>query len=326
MRLTSRGRATVLIVGVTVLLAWQFGARSLNAVAAPLVVALAVGVIHLYWAEPPHLELSDLAPGFPGQERPLSLSIEGSGLVTVVLPETDGLVTGTLDATVTAPYTVERTVELDRRGVYDIVPETVRQQGPLGLVVREVPAETAATLVVYPPRYALSRENVLVRRFDRHLTTERQEFDHLREYTAGDPLRNVHWKSSAKRDEFMVMEFTAPRGDETVTIVATAAPECADEMASTAATVVDVALDSGLSVGLIVPDGTVGAGHGEDHRRELLTALARTGSGRFTDSVVADADIHIDTGYDGTELTVGDEQFTLAQVRGDTTRAEVVKT
>ncbi|ERG89967.1 MAG: hypothetical protein J07HX5_02140, partial [halophilic archaeon J07HX5] len=34
-------------------LAWQFGARSLNAVAAPLVAAVVVGAVYVYWSDEP---------------------------------------------------------------------------------------------------------------------------------------------------------------------------------------------------------------------------------------------------------------------------------
>lgn len=324
MKLTTRGRMTVLVVAVTMLLAWRFGARALNAIAAPLVVALVVGVVHLHRSNSPTLEMTEPAPGFPGEQRTLWASLEGSGLVTVIIPETDGLVGGAIDATVTVPHTIEHSVKLQDRGVYDIAPETIRQQGPLGLVVRDIPVETETTLVVYPRQYPLTSASPLVSQFTSAPVTERQEFDHLREYVAGDPLRNVHWKSSAKRDEFMVMEFSSSRPDETVTIAASTGPGYTDEMASAAATVVEAALEGGVAVGLVVPDETVEVGHGTDHRRRLLTALARTGSGRFPDSVARDADVFIQSGRQGTEIWAGEERFTLEELLGETAETEAV--
>jgi uncharacterized protein (DUF58 family) len=325
MRLTHRGKAVVLFVGLAVVLGWQFGSRALNAVAAPLAVALLAGTAQLYRASPPEIESIDPEPGVPGQTTKLSLSLYGDGIATIVLPETEGITGGRIDATVRLPYTLERTVERHRRGVYDLGPDTIRQQGPLGLIAREVDVDADLTLVVYPHTYELPRENALIRRFADDNTAERQEFDRLREYVPGDPLRNIHWKSSAKAEEFMVMEFASSGQTETVTIAGSAAPDCADEMAAAAATTAEVALEVGLTVELVVPDGSVGAGHGKPHRRELLSTLARTGSGVVPDKVVADADVVIRSDDDGTEIRIHDDVLTLEQLRGSATALEAVE-
>ncbi|PSP60117.1 hypothetical protein BRC73_03880, partial [Halobacteriales archaeon QH_7_66_37] len=141
-----------------------------------------------------------------------------------------------VDATVTLPHTFDLETTLEQRGLYDVGPPTIRQRGPLGLVERRIDTTETSTLVVYPERYGLARDGVFSRFFADELETERQEFDRLREYTPGDPLRHIHWKSSAKHDEFLVMEFAPTRRTETVTIAASSTPGYADEMARASAT------------------------------------------------------------------------------------------
>jgi uncharacterized protein (DUF58 family) len=59
----------------------------------------------------------------------------------------------------------------------------------------------------------------------------------VREYQRGDPLRRIHWRTSARRGELVVREFEPP-GQRTLTVVLDAAPaslEAADQAARLAA-------------------------------------------------------------------------------------------
>jgi uncharacterized protein (DUF58 family) len=59
----------------------------------------------------------------------------------------------------------------------------------------------------------------------------------IREYRAGDALRRIHWRSSARRGELVVREFEPP-GIQTVAIVLDPAPpsrDVADQIARLAA-------------------------------------------------------------------------------------------
>jgi uncharacterized protein (DUF58 family) len=306
MRPTTRGWAALAILAAAAVLAAVSGARALNAVAAPILTALAVGAVQVFRAEAPTVTVEPPRPGFPGEHRRFALTIEGRGLATVSLPLPEGVVGRHLTGTVDLPATVERTVTLERRGVHELGAVRIRQRGPLGLIARTLETEAAGTAVVYPSRYTVA-DPEFAALFEDDTIPERQEFDRLREYVPGDPLRNVHWKSSAKYDDFLVMEFDETDRDETVTVEASATEGHADRMASAVATVVEVAMAAGQPVAVAVPGGTVDAGHGDSHREEILRLLARTGAGPSPPVETPEVVIEADDG--GTTVTVGDRSF-----------------
>ena len=316
MRLTLRGWGVLCVVAMAVGFAALSGARALNAVAAPLVVALAVGAVQLSRAGTPTVTVESPRPGFPGQERTLRLELEGRALATVRVPLPDGLAGEAIDETVDMPCTVERAVTLAKRGVYQFSRVSIRQRGPLGLVARGLETSIPGDVVVYPRRYTVPGAT-LAALFSEDAVAERQEFDRLREYVPGDPLRNVHWKSSAKRDEFLVMEFASGETDETVEVAAGSVGDSADEMASAAATIAELALAADRPVALTLPGDELPAGQGSTHRESILRLLAETKGGPLPDGVHERADVSIRATEEGTTVRVGDRRHDFAAITAD---------
>jgi len=319
---TRRGTVAVAVIGLAVVMGWQFGSRALNFVAAPALAALLAGAVHVRRAGEPTVELSEMEAGFPGEQRDLTVTITGSGIATVrlALPrgasatqDRDESATA-IDATVTLPHTFDLTTTVEQRGIYEIGPVTVKQRGALGLIERRVQTTATTTLAVYPDRYGLARDGIVNRVFTDELETERQEFDRIREYNPEDPLRHIHWKSSAKHDEFLVMEFAPTQRTEVVTITASASHGSADEMARASATITDVALTAGFDVELVVPDGVLPPGQGTTHRQNLLRLLAGTGHGTVPESVAAEADVAVDAGEGRTTVRIADREHDLADL------------
>ena len=322
MRLTLRGWGVVCVVGLATLFAALSGARALNAVAAPLVVALGVGALQLSRAGMPTVSVDPIRPGFPDQARQLRVQLEGRALARVRVPLPDGLAGEAIDATVDMPCTLERTVTLQERGVHHFSRVGVVQRGPLGLVARGIKAPVPGEVVVFPRRYTVTGAT-LASLLSEDAAAERQEFDRLREYVPGDPLRNVHWKSSAKRDDFLVMEFSSGKTDETVEVVASATAGNADEMASAAATVAGLALDANRPVSVTLPDGEIPAGQGESHRENVLRLLAETGDGSLPDYRHEGADVSIRATDRRTTVRVGDRRHDFAAITADRVAEEV---
>ncbi|MFB6297367.1 MAG: DUF58 domain-containing protein [Salinirussus sp.] len=320
MRLSRRGWALLAVVIVGVVLAQLFGQPGLNAVVAPAAVALVAGLVQVFRATEPTVTVEGPRAGFPDETRSLSVAVEGGGLVGVSLTLPDGLAGADIDATVTPPHAFEREVRLVRRGIHAIDPPAVDQRGPLGLVRDEVPTAGRTETVVYPRRYAVAGSGVATL-FAADSIEERQEFDRLREYVPGDPLRNVHWKSSAKHDEYLVMEFAPARRDETVSIAAEATEGNADGMASAAATVAELAFDADLSVGLTLPGESLSPGAGGDHRESLLRLLAAADSGSVPDPAREAADVAIEATDAGTQVRTAEEAYDFDAVT--TTRKTV---
>ncbi len=103
-----------------------------------------------------------------------------------------------------------------RRGQRDFGAVTVRCASSLGLVARQIRTPLARRVHVYPDVHA-ARSLDLLRRQGRQdarlgsLTVRGNdtEFERLRPYQAGDEIRHVDWRASARRDEIVVRQLQA---------------------------------------------------------------------------------------------------------------------
>lgn len=315
MTLTRRGWAVVGVITVSLLMAWLYGARSLNAIVAPAVVALGAGVVALWRAPAPSATRSKPAPGFPGERRSVVLSVETSSHAEVRDEATGGLrLVGATDA-VAGADDLQYEVELRRRGVQELGPTRVTVRDVLGLFAVEHTVGGRTPALVYPDVQPIAAPRAFDRLVDVSGTTERQAFDRLREYVPGDALRDVHWKSSAKRadDDLVVTEFTAEdRGG--VTVVAEGDAGHADAMADAAASVALYLLDADVRVSLTCPGGTVESATGEEGRDLVLDMLARTPGGRVRTDVSAAADVHVAADDDGVTVTIDGDPYAFADL------------
>lgn len=278
MRPTLRGVGVLgVAVGATAVGA-QFGQPGLGAIAAPLFIALLGATVQLSLTGVPTVERSSLRRGFRGESRSLELTVSGSGIARLTDRRADGL-GGAATARCSLPATVTFEVPYEQRGEHELGPVDVTVTDSLGLVVTGDTVAATDEVLVFPPVYRLGGPKAFVRTLTPD-PADRQTFDHLREYTPGDSLRDVHWKSSAKRDGLLVTEFEDDSEDRELFVATRAKEGHGDAMAAAAATVAIGALRSGFAVELATPDGSVPAGFGERHQVRLLEALARAGEGR----------------------------------------------
>jgi len=306
-RLTRRGWGLATVVVALVALGWQYSPRQINAVAAPALVALVVGLFSVWRARCSTVEVHSPPPGVPGDERTLAVSLAGRGLATVDIDPAAGVSRADEHAAGTVvrlPATVEWTVSLEQRGIYSVGPLDVTVHGPLGLVERSIEETAEFDVVAYPRRFDLADPAAARGELHSRPDVVTQEFDRIREYRPGDPLRRVDWKSSAKHRDLHVVEFADRAGKEAVVIGGVAVRETDDPMARTVATLAETALDAGLDVGVVVPAGQCEPDSGVDHRERLLRLLARTGpnarteefSRSHSDISQQEADIVVDAG------------------------------
>lgn len=305
MKLTRRGYGVLGVAAAAMLLSLHAGPRALNAVAAPALVVLGYGIVHLARRDPPTVTRREPTPGFPGDVQFVELRVDGGPCEV-----TDDVPSG-LRRLGDGPEFVDGdatySVELLGRGDHHLGPATVVQRDTLGLVERETLATETTTLLVYPTVEALSPNRTFRGLVERTGTADRNAFDTLREYVPGDALRDVHWASSAKRQpgDLVVAEFA--REDEGgLTIAAEGDGGFADEMASAAASIALHVLDVDLAVAVSAPGGRTGKRRGESHREDLLELLARTPAGRVTDD---DADIWIRADEKGVRVTANGRTF-----------------
>jgi uncharacterized protein (DUF58 family) len=312
MRPTRRGLLVALATVGAFVAGPLFGARALNAVAAPSLVAFGYALVVVWRADRPAVERLVPAAGHPGETRTMALDVDTEGTAELE----DRLPRGLHPRTYTAPLLgdshVEYEVEYGRRGAHPVGPLSVRLTDPLGLVARTFSYESEKEVLVYPTVTPVTDGSALSGLVDRAGMPDRQAFDRLREYAPGDSLRDVNWKTTAKYGDIVVTEYAA-EDQGAVTVVGEATPdgtgENADAMAGAVASVATFLLDVGVEVELVVPGGDLDAGVGDRQRRAALDLLARTPPGRVAEGAVADADVHV----------VADGETTV-EVRGSNVR------
>lgn len=209
-------------------------------------------------------------------------------------------------------------VRLHARGEWTLGPAEVVVRDVFGLVERAYQLDDTDAVLVFPRAFRLTPAA-----FRQLLATvdatgggdERTEFDGLREYDDGDPLRDIHWRISAKRDELIIAEYAEGNADTRATIAATATPQSADVMAEAAASFAVSLLDAGVPIELRLPGGTATADPGE--QRAVLARLARVSVGEGASSdpggsaagAAGDtADVRVEATTDGVSVRLGERR------------------
>lgn len=112
-------------------------------------------------------------------------------------------------------------LEPDRRGVFAILSTSFYSTDPLGIYVHSRSARCPSELTVYPTALPLRRvfwedSAGWGRRTgdDGTRRGEGQDFHSVREYRSGDDLRRVHWRTTARTGELVVVEFEEGRSGD----------------------------------------------------------------------------------------------------------------
>lgn len=327
MKLTRRGLGMIAVVLGAIAMGAMFGARGLNAVAAPGIVALVAAVVQVYRLDAPSLDREVPDNGYRGETVPIRLEFGVAKPFSAHLHDVvgEGLTADDNDRDIALTSgTIEYAVTLEERGERSVGPTYLEARDVLGLVEKTIRYPGRDSLLVRPQIHVLAgpRREDLIRLYGGH-GDERQEFDHLRHYERGDPLRDIHWKSSAKQPdgELIVKEFAAEEGTRTVEIAAGAAPGCADAMADAAASIAIDLLRTGVAVGVRTPSGHLDADIGLDQRNRILDHLAVAADGQPVGA--GDADIRIESTGSGVRVNLIDGGFEyreLAEAPADVRR------
>ena len=321
MRPTRRGYAVAIAVVLAVGSGTLFGPRGLNAIAGPGLVVLAYAAVQVWRIDPPSVDRELPRRGEQGSTVTVSLDVDADRPFSAHLTDAvaEGLVATGNDRPVTAggaPITYELT--LRRRGDRQVGPATLEARDVLGLVSREFAVEGTDTVLVRPPVYPLSgpRADELVWTFGGG--DDRREFDFLRHYRRGDPLRDIHWPTSAKvpDQDLVVKHFSADEGASSVRVAGESAVGHADEMAAATASLAVALLTAGLRVEVATSDARVDPRGGAEQRDRVLDALARTRGGTLRDGDRHDADVLVTADDAGVTVRVADVVSPFAAVAG----------
>lgn len=124
---------------------------------------------------------------------------------------------------------------LPQRGQYRFGPVDVSTRFPFGLFRRTITLDTRDTLTVFPrlgrltSAWAMHHHAVAEGTLGgRRSTRAPGEFFDVREWQAGDSLRWVHWRSSARHGELVVRQFEQTRHRDVIVIVDLWQPDAPD--------------------------------------------------------------------------------------------------
>jgi uncharacterized protein (DUF58 family) len=182
-------------------------------------------------------------------------------------------------------------IPTERRGVLSVGPLEVRRFDPLALSTRAAIVAPESELVVFPAvedllplPHAPGDDRRGGFRRATAMGASGEDFYALRPWVVGDDLRQVHWPSTARRDELMVRQHDVPwQGRATVVLDVRDRYHDAEslEQAVSAAASIAVACGRGGSLlRLITTDGgDTGFGNGPAHLDAALERLARIEAG-----------------------------------------------
>jgi uncharacterized protein (DUF58 family) len=119
---------------------------------------------------------------------------------------------------------VAYTAQPPHRGAFAFGTVDLRVWRPRGFWIRQVRIPLAATAAVYPDVHAVRRYQLTLRRGVRILPGQRRArppgtataFAGLRDYQAGDDVRRINWKATARRDQPVTIEVEAERGQQAI--------------------------------------------------------------------------------------------------------------
>lgn len=176
--------------------------------------------------------VGERASGVVVASNPLRRRVLGS---TVEVPVGDGLAEFALPGlSGGAGFRHEFVVPTARRGVLSVGPVRTVRADPVGLVRRELVWSQRHEIFVHPRTIGIpSTSTGFVRDLEGNPTTDLSNsdvsFHALREYTAGDERRYIHWKSTAKTGTHMVRQFEETRRSHLVIALSLAWTNYADE-------------------------------------------------------------------------------------------------
>lgn len=229
--MTSAGRAVLLLVVLGWLLGWRLGWTEMMVVAASGLILLAVTALFMIGrtnlgvrleVEPPRVTVGDAVAGSLHVTNraktpllPLRLELPvGAGGVAFQIPlmrpggEHDELFV----------------VPTEHRGVIGVGPITSVRGDPVGLFRRDLEWSEVTEVFVHPRTTTLEPFGAgLIRDLEGDnsdaVSMSDLAFHALREYTPGDDLRHVHWRSSARHGTLLVRQFLDTRRNHLTVLV-----------------------------------------------------------------------------------------------------------
>lgn len=134
------------------------------------------------------------------------------------LPDHHASVATGVDGTSTSQWKIQS--QCTRRGVYTLGGTTLETGDPFGVYTLTLEDPTSSTLAVMPPVVSLPKFHITSSgwagegRTNPRSLEETINASHTREMAPNDPMKFIHWKSTARHNKFFVRQFEGtPAGD-----------------------------------------------------------------------------------------------------------------
>ena len=232
-RASAKLGAYAALSAIGLLAALVVGRPELVALTAPFLLTLGVG---LALSSPPRftVELEVPERAIEGDEVTATIALTAQTAVDRLdvylrLPNGIDLASGANPLALTLRRGERRELVLELRarrwGAHQLGPLHLRAREPLGLLVSEGAVLQTPTLRVYPTEASLRRllEPRDTQVFAGSEVSRRRgegiEFADMRPWTAGDALKRVNWRASARRDELWVNESHPERNTDVILFV-----------------------------------------------------------------------------------------------------------
>lgn len=188
-------------------------------------------------------------------------------------------------------------IRCEERGLFALGPARIESGDPFGFLRSRANAPLQSHILVYPRVYPLEELGMTAHRPVGGLRGRVQIFTDpsrpigVRDYRAGDPMKSIDWKATARAQSLQVRRYEPSANFMVVLVVAvdTAAPywgpyrkDSLERVVTAAASIARYSADRQHSVGMFsndMPPGadrmmTVAPGHGREQAAAILAALA----------------------------------------------------
>lgn len=183
---------------------------------------------------------------------------------------------------VPADSPTERTIEIipPRRGPYVIEKVYISSVFPFNFFTRFKKVPESFETIIFPKPKRCSIPSIGARFHQRsgdqtlHVSGDDPELLSIRDYLPGDPIKRIHWKSTAKTGRVKTKVFAAASWQHTMIDFDRAPIADPEERISCVTFVIIQSFKAGKAVGLNIDGETLSPRHSIGHKRILLKKLA----------------------------------------------------
>lgn len=169
-------------------------------------------------------------------------------------------------------------ITFKNRGIGTVTKAAVTSPFPVNFFVRSNILRLDAACLVFPKPVPLPHDSLPEEFKEAGIIVQNRkgssgETGSIGEYTEAEPLKQIHWKLSARHDELLVKEMSSEAGKPVIIDLDRLKGEV-EERLSHATHLINTLISGGVAVGLKLGDKTILPGISRSHRLKMLGELA----------------------------------------------------